>query len=145
MRAIELDPNDAKVYYNRGITYGKKGEFDRAIEDFTKAIDLNPNYADAYYNRGVAYSNKGLVDYTIEDYTKVIALNPNYANAYYNRGRVWLHLREWAKAKSDLMSAKAKGRDIITTFRDDYGSVIDFEKTIGVKLPANITAMLTPQ
>ena len=110
MRAIELDPNDAKVYYNRGITYGKKGEFDRAIEDFTKAIDLNPNYADAYYNRGVAYSNKGLVDYTIEDYTKVIALNPNYANAYYNRGKSMVAPERVGKSQIRPDECQGKGQ-----------------------------------
>ena len=145
MRAIELDPNYAEAYYNCGITYGKKGELDHAIVDFTKAIELNPNYADAYYNRGVAYSNKGLVDRTIKDYTKVIALNPNYANAYYNLGRVWLHLREWEKAKSNLMGAREKGIDIITAFHNDYEGFAGFERITGIQLPADLVEMLTPQ
>ena len=56
-KAIDLKPDYAKAYYNRGIAYGDKGDFDRAIEDFNKAIDLNPDYAKAYYSRGIAYGD----------------------------------------------------------------------------------------
>ena len=46
---------NAEAYYNRGIAYGDKGEYDKAIEDYSKAIELNPEYAEAYNNRGNAY------------------------------------------------------------------------------------------
>ena len=34
---IEADPNDVEAYIRRGIACYHKGEYDRAIEDFTKA------------------------------------------------------------------------------------------------------------
>ena len=58
-KAIELDPNNASAYYNRGLAYYKKGDFYPAIADFTKAIARNPDHAKAYYSRGLAYSKKG--------------------------------------------------------------------------------------
>ncbi len=51
--------NNAETYYNRGNAYGKKGQYDKAISDYTKAIEINPSYAKAYYNRGVAYIKEG--------------------------------------------------------------------------------------
>ena len=42
----------AKAYYNRGNAYSKKGEYERAIDDYAKAIQLKPNDANVYYNRG---------------------------------------------------------------------------------------------
>lgn len=42
----------AETYYIRGLAHSKKGELDKAIENYTKAIELKPDYADAYYNRG---------------------------------------------------------------------------------------------
>jgi len=41
--AIRLNPQDAKAYHNRGLTYCRDlGEFERGIEDFDEAIRLNP-------------------------------------------------------------------------------------------------------
>ena len=34
-------------HYNRGLDYCKKGEFDRAISDYTEAIRIYPKYSDA--------------------------------------------------------------------------------------------------
>ena len=44
--------------YNLGVTYGKKGKVDKAIENYDKTIELNPNYAVAYSNRGNVYTNR---------------------------------------------------------------------------------------
>ena len=41
--AIELNPNYADAYNNRGVAYEGKGEFDRAIVDYDMAIKLRPN------------------------------------------------------------------------------------------------------
>jgi tetratricopeptide (TPR) repeat protein len=48
--------------FNRGMAYGNKGEFDKAIADFTEAIQLDPKLAQAYNNRGVAYYFSGQYD-----------------------------------------------------------------------------------
>ena len=141
-KALDLNPQMAEAYNNRGIAYRDKGDYPHSIEDYTKAIDLNPNYAGAYNNRGVTYSNKGDVNCAIEDYTKAMALESN--SAYYNRGMAWLLQGEWKKAKFDLMNAKNKGLDVIASFRSDYESVEAFEQENNVKLPEDIAEMLTP-
>ena len=51
---IELSPDFADAYYNRGYTHGVTGDYDRAIGDYNKSIKLNPDFAGAYYNRGIA-------------------------------------------------------------------------------------------
>ena len=42
-KAIELNPNDAKAYYNRGLAKSDLQDYKGAIADFNKAIELNPN------------------------------------------------------------------------------------------------------
>ena len=37
--AIRLNPEDAKAYINRGDAYEKRGEYDRAIEDYSKLLN----------------------------------------------------------------------------------------------------------
>ena len=50
-KAIELDPNDAEAYNNRGNSYSDLGQYQRAIEDYDKAIELDPDYAEARIHR----------------------------------------------------------------------------------------------
>jgi Flp pilus assembly protein TadD len=104
-KAIELDPNDAEAYNNRGLEYHNKGQYDSAIGDYTKAIELDPNYFYAYNNRGNAYANKGQYDSAIEDYNKAIALNPNYASVYNNRGTAYSDNGQYDSAIEDFNKA----------------------------------------
>ena len=54
-RAIELVPELAEAYYNRGLAYADLGQYKQAIKDYDRAIELNPEDAEAYYNRGLGY------------------------------------------------------------------------------------------
>ena len=102
---------------------------------------MNSDLSEAYSNRGITLSIKGEHDLAIQDFSKVIRIEPQSAHAYYNRGATWLLLQEWEKAMADLTIARDRGMDITANFRKT--SIADFERAIGVQLPANITAMLT--
>jgi tetratricopeptide (TPR) repeat protein len=97
--------NRARAYNKRGIAYYMKGEFDRAIADYTKAIALDAKNAKAYYNRGLAYHEKGEVDRAIANYTKAIALDPNFALAYNNRGVAYAMKGDKEQAIADFRKA----------------------------------------
>ena len=43
--------NDTESYYNRGIAYYEKREYDKAIADFSEVIKREPDHADAYILR----------------------------------------------------------------------------------------------
>jgi len=58
-KAIEIKPDYADLYNNRGVAYAKLGHYQSAIDNFSKAIDLQPNYSDALYKRGVVYLEMG--------------------------------------------------------------------------------------
>jgi tetratricopeptide (TPR) repeat protein len=85
-RAIQLHPNDAKVYYNRGLARSKFGDKKGAISDYDRAIRMNPNDARAYTNRGATRSDLGNREGAISDANQAIRINPNLANAYVIRG-----------------------------------------------------------
>ena len=144
-KAIDLKPDFAIAYYNRGGAYYLKQEFECAIGDFTKAIELKSDFAAAYNNRAGLYYNKGDYDRAIEDYSKTIELEPELAEAYYNRGEAWLHLEQWENAKSDLMTAKSMGINLLMAFDYLYESVQDFEQTNGVKVPEDIATLFSPE
>ena len=105
--AIDLKPEIAIIYNNRGNAYAGNGNFDAAIGDYSKAIDLSPEDANAYYNRGIAYQVRGEVDAAIGDYSKAIALKPEDAIIYNNRGNAYKDKGEVDAAIGDYSKAIA--------------------------------------
>ena len=51
-QAIELNPNEADFYYQRGLILGKLSDRQSAVQDFDDAIARDPNHAWAYLQRG---------------------------------------------------------------------------------------------
>ena len=106
--AIELAPNNAIAYNNRGNAYFQKDEYDRAIADFNKAIELKPNDPEVYYNLGNTYHRKGDADHNegdydlaIEAFTRAIELKPDYPEAYTNRGIDYVKKRNYDRGIED--------------------------------------------
>jgi len=59
IKAIELEPNFHKAFFNRGTLFLKMEKSAEALYDFNKAIDLNPAYTEAYVNRGLLFMKIG--------------------------------------------------------------------------------------
>lgn len=104
-KAIEIDPEFARAYYNRGRFYYGSGQYSKAISDFNRTIELNPEYADAYFRRGGAYYLLGEYDQALSDYSKAIELNPKNAMAYVNRVSIYRKLGRYDQAVADLNKA----------------------------------------
>ena len=54
-KAIDLAPDFAYSYYNRGNVLSQLKDYRAAIVSYDEAIALEPNLAEAYYNRGLTY------------------------------------------------------------------------------------------
>jgi tetratricopeptide (TPR) repeat protein len=65
---IGSDCNNAISYFERGVAWLDKKQYDNAINDFDEAIRLDPNDAYSYINRGVAWSGKKDENNAIKDY-----------------------------------------------------------------------------
>lgn len=102
---LDLNPQEAIAYRNRGDAYYRLRKSHKAIADYNKAIALNPQDAVAYWSRGNAYYRLGKNSQAIADYNKAIALDPQNADAYYNSGLVYIILGEKEKAKESWLIA----------------------------------------
>ena len=54
----EHNPSDIRVWFQLGVSHFRTGDYDQALEAFTRAIEINPDYPDAYVNRGNVYTKK---------------------------------------------------------------------------------------
>ena len=107
-QAIELNPNNALAYKDRGEVHYDLKNYSQAISDYSKAINLKPNYAMVYVlynNRGNAYAELKEYNKAIADYNKTLAINPNLAATYNNRGTAYYNLGNYNQAIADYTKA----------------------------------------
>ena len=85
-KIIELKPDNADVYFNRGRVKARIGQFNAAIKDFNKAIELKPDFANAYPKQELMKIVKHLrrqYGAAIQDYNKIIERHPDLLYFYY--------------------------------------------------------------
>ena len=57
-KAIETEPDNAILYYNRGYLYEQMDQGEQAVENYQKATELDPSYFDATFNLAAYYYNQ---------------------------------------------------------------------------------------
>lgn len=103
--AIQLKPDYAEVYNNRGNIKNGLGSHDAALDDYDEAIRLNPNLAEVYSNRGTMKFRLGEPAAALADLNEAIRLQPNFMHAYINRAIAQLGLNNIDEAESDLQKS----------------------------------------
>src|SRR6188472_2576421 len=97
--------NLAILHSNRGIAYGKGGDYDRAIADFDAALRINPNHVRAYLNRGNANFARGDYDRAITDFGNAIRLEPKNVTTVMSRATAYEAKGDFGRAIADYDQA----------------------------------------
>ena len=84
-KAIRLKPDNPRFYFDRGLVWYARNDYNQAIAD-TTAIRLKPDNPVTYFNRALAWSARHEYDSAIADYTTAIRLKPHNPAAYHGRG-----------------------------------------------------------
>ncbi len=71
-KAIAVNPNDYRAYYNRGCACARSGDRSCAVRDFTESLKFKPTNAQAYLNRGIAYHQLGHEQAAIADLRRAL-------------------------------------------------------------------------
>lgn len=83
--AIELDPEDAFVYYNLGCAYADQHE-ERSADAFRmweKAVELRPGYADARFDLAQVYFYNERYDDAFPHYEALVEARPDWPAPHY--------------------------------------------------------------
>ena len=138
-RALQLNPADLDVYYNRGVSRAALKDFQGAISDYNAVLRMDPHSGDALFNRGMAYAATSNRRAALKDLTNAINIyelrvtlnqlvnpaatddpstlaptNPitNLPYLYYHRGGVWLDLEQPAMSMADWQRAATLAQQI---------------------------------
>jgi tetratricopeptide (TPR) repeat protein len=121
---INLLPNNAEYYAERGITYHKMGESKLCLSDFGKAVDLDPDNGYRYSSRAFIKDHLGDQMGALEDYNKAVELDPDDAVSLNNRGLVEEKLGRKQLAQESFAKAdNISGIDLGTPLEPEVGAV----------------------
>jgi len=92
--AINLVPDDASYYNDRGTAYMDLERWGTALDDFKRANARDNKIPEVYFNIGATLLRQRKVRESLEYFQKAIALRPGYANAKLSLSMAHLMLGE---------------------------------------------------
>ena len=106
-RALELDPQDANTWGNRGIALANLGRYEEAVASYDRSLELDPQDANAWGNRGNSLGDLGRYEEALASYDRSLELDPQKMNAWYNRGIALADLGRYEEALASYDRALA--------------------------------------
>ena len=95
----------AEAFIVRGRAYRVKGDYERAIADFSEALKNQPGNALALRGRADAYFEAREFNQSIEDYDRTISRMPNDPTLFQDRARVYVAMGKFERAIVDYSEA----------------------------------------
>jgi tetratricopeptide (TPR) repeat protein len=101
--AIQYDKDSYKAIFGLGNTYSETGQYDKAINVFSKANQAysriqNKSYPDAIHSLGEVYGKMGKLSEAIKQFQKVLEIDPDHVLAKENLARAHKYLKDLNKA-----------------------------------------------
>lgn len=110
-KAIELNANNSEYLVNRGSTYAKLNQKEKAILDFDQAEKIDPDYPNIYFNRFQLYNSMENWEKALQDIDSYLKLNPHNAKLWLEKARLHMILKqfeEWLNASDNAISREPK-------------------------------------
>ncbi|MGA1867498.1 MAG: tetratricopeptide repeat protein [bacterium] len=86
--AIKMYPDYAQAYNRIGEVYKARGEYDAAMDAFTKACEISPSFSIAHNNLGEIYLREGKYDQARAEFIRALEYNHDFKRAQNNLGFV---------------------------------------------------------
>jgi tetratricopeptide (TPR) repeat protein len=109
-KALRLNPNHSKAWYNKGMSLVSLGESkEEALHCFEKAIEINPLDPEAWNNKGAVLALLEKEQDALICYERALELKPSYALAWQNKGLLLLRSGNKKEAKDCFKNAVDAG------------------------------------
>ncbi|NET46534.1 tetratricopeptide repeat protein [Okeania sp. SIO2B3] len=147
-QALQLNPQNGAIYYQRGNSYYSQRVYEKAIQDYTAAIKITKNY-NTYYQRALTYYELGDNEKAITDLTQTLRIRPKYSQAYQKRGLIYDKIGDYKNAIQDYSQSikiNPQNSDAYlhrgiarAAIGDQVGAISDYTQTIKLN-PKNAQA-----
>lgn len=108
LKALELDRNNADLWYNLAIVYIELKEPNEALKNFNRALELNPKHKLALFNSAILMQESGEVKLRPEARKRLLNYvneEPQDANGYFNLGMLAMDDKKDSEAESWMKKA----------------------------------------
>lgn len=126
-QAIDVQLSIAPVYFARGLTRRKVGDYKGAIDDYTKMNQFDTVYFNAVYNRAFTYKMIGDYENALIDANKAIEIDPRDAHAWMLRGKIHMLFRDYSEAIIDYTQAMQLDSEMVEAqFNRGLAKILDY-------------------
>ncbi|MBI3869264.1 MAG: tetratricopeptide repeat protein [Verrucomicrobia bacterium] len=85
-KAVQMAPDNSRVFFARARYHSGQGESAKAVEDFDKVLKLDPSDADSYQLRAIEHFLLSHIADAVTDFNQYVTLVPSHAPYDWQRG-----------------------------------------------------------
>jgi tetratricopeptide (TPR) repeat protein len=85
-KAVDLNPDDARVHTNLGTALEETGKPEEALAEYRRSLELNDQSSQAHNNLGSILAQQGKLDEALAQFERAVELNPENGRAQSNLG-----------------------------------------------------------
>jgi len=104
-KALEIQPDNARVQAALGDYYQEKGETDKAEKAYKRAIEIRPQYVKAHESLARTYEKKGEGEKATEAIKKAVKISPKNSERQVKLGKGLLEAGKTEEAKTAFKQA----------------------------------------
>lgn len=106
-KALYLQPNSARLYYDYAKALTKQNRHRKALLALKRCIQLNPQFAEAYYRMGNIYLKCGDHGQAVKAFQRALCLKSDFPEALNNLGIALINKGDLTEAKNFYVQALA--------------------------------------
>ncbi len=106
-RAIEIDPNDARLRYNYALSLERMNLTEAALSQYAKAAGLESNYTAAINNRGILFQKLKMFNESKQEFEKALVIEPNNTIVLVNYANLLAEMSFKIEAEQEYRKALA--------------------------------------
>lgn len=111
---IMPEERDFNFYLRQGALSLNSGDYEEAVEQFSKALALRPDSSETYNLLGIAHFDQKNYKLAKKQFERAVVINSSYAEAYNNLGTVYFMTGQFKEAEKMLMKALSISSNLVS-------------------------------
>ena len=133
IKKIGINANNAEAHTNLGAVYQKLGDYQKALQEYSKAKALNPKNLTTRFNMGTLYQTQKEYQLAVNAYDEVLQFEPKNEAARYYKAVCLSEMKQFAKATDEfrkLLELKPNDVEIRTLMLENMSKVATDEEML---------------